>query len=947
MSIPIIHTLSARAGDGSKRPSLVDRNWRHKARLGLFQHALMTVVVTLIVLSLFTFRASAQAAPTGHAAAAKTADYSQESIVIEKLWTKARFENDGTDTSTTSVRVHVQSEAGVQQLGVLTFGYSSDFEEPSVDYVRVHKTDGTVVETPAGNIQDVTSEVSRVAPMYTDYHEKHIAVKALGVGDTLEYQFTSRSRAPLVAGQFWFAYDFDKTNITLDEQVVINVPKDRELKVKSASVKPSVQEEGNRRIYAWKSAHLETDRDEEARRIVPPPAILLSTFKSWAEVGEWWNGLERERLSVTPEVRAKAEELTRGLTTREEKALAIYSYVATRFRYISISLGIGRYQPHAAAEVLSNEYGDCKDKHTLLASLLSAVGIEVDAALMNATRQIDPDVPSPGQFDHVVTALPDPAHGDSITWLDTTAEVAPYGLLLFNLRDKQALLVPGAGHAHLETTPADPPFRTFERYEIDATLGDDGVLVGKVQRTLRGDSEVLIRAAYRQVAKAQWKDLTQRLSQATGFAGEVSEVEAGAPETTTEPYRITYKYTRKDYPDWANHRISPPVGSVGFLELGDKKRTQPFFLAAPQEITAIARVTLPKGYQPKLPRRVDVVRDFAEYHSTYTFKDGVFVTEVREVIKKHEVPVAALDDYRSFQKAADDDLSQFIPLGNGTESAYVPSPSANAEANRLLDQAREAVQRRDLDDAASSAEQAIKLDAYYKDAWLMLGSLRLMQNRTDEGFAALRKAIDLDPEDAQTYRIIAFAYMQMHRTDDAVAAWRQLLKHQPDDHDAHANLGNALLAAKRYREAVPELEAATAGPDPRPSLLLALANAYFGAGNTDKAMPILHRAAEMAASPGIWNDVAYAMAEHRASLPEAQGYAEKAVRAVEDEAAHVEYHRADGLRPGSDGSVSQLLGHTGLGVLSRKPVRQVAKIPGGGLELGTESDHWRAPGPGL
>ena len=73
---------------------------------------------------------------------------------------------------------------------------------------------------------------------------------------------------------------------------------------------------------------------------------------------------------------------------------------------MSLSLGVGRYQPHASSEVLHNQYGDCKDKHTLLASLLEAEGLHASSVLINATRKLDPDVPSPSQFDHVITLLP-------------------------------------------------------------------------------------------------------------------------------------------------------------------------------------------------------------------------------------------------------------------------------------------------------------------------------------------------------------------------------------------------------------------------------------------------------------------------------------------------------------------------------------------------------------
>jgi tetratricopeptide (TPR) repeat protein len=815
-------------------------------------------------------------------------DYSKEAFIIEKLRTVASFENDGTSSRDTICAVRIQSESGVQHWGVLSTSYSATDDQVEIGYVRVRKADGSVVETPADSAQDVTSEIMRVAPMYSDYHEKHIAVKGLGVGDVLEYDITVRLRTPTIPGQFWFAYDYDKTDVALDEEVEISVPREREVKVKSPDLKPEIAEAGNRRKYTWKTANREAKKADEPRREFPPPGILLSSFKSWDELGRWWSGLERERVAPTPEIRAKAEELTRSAATREEKVRVLYNYVAERFRYISISFGIGRYQPHAAGDVLKNEYGDCKDKHTLLAALLEAVRIEAYPALMNSSRHIDPDVPSPGQFDHVITAVPETPGGSKLIWLDTTTEVAPYGFLLFALRDKQALVIPGAVPPLLVSTPANPPFQAFQRFEIDAKLSDSGVLEGRMQRSLRGDTELLLRTLFRQMPQTQWKDLAQGVARGTGFAGEVSEVEVGSPETTDEPFHFTNKYTRKDYPDWANHRISPPLGVVGFAPIkDDEARTQPILLGATTEMTFIAKVELPKGYAPRLRPAVDLVRDFAEYHASYGFKDGVFTAEARLVIKKTEVPLSALDDYKSFQKAVSDEQIQYTELVSGSEALFAPSPAANPEVMRLLEEAREAGQRRDADAAADALERAVKLDEHCKDAWSMLGVIRMIQGRTDEGIAALRKAIELDPKDIRIYSTLGLAYMNMRRPEEAIPVWRDLLKQDPNDGEAHANLGSILLGLKRYTEAIPELEAAVALKKPTSLLNMNLANAYLGAGDNDKAEKTLTKTAETSLDRGVWNDAAYALADHNLNVPEAQRYAEKAVKSVEDDAAQL------------------------------------------------------------
>jgi transglutaminase-like putative cysteine protease len=106
---------------------------------------------------------------------------------------------------------------------------------------------------------------------------------------------------------------------------------------------------------------------------------------------------------------------------------AIYNYVSMQIHYIGVDFGIGRYQPHSPSEVLNNRYGGCKDKHTLLASLFDAAGIGAYPALISSFRELDPDVPSPAQFNHVITVVP---QGNGFVWLDTITEVAPFGYLV-------------------------------------------------------------------------------------------------------------------------------------------------------------------------------------------------------------------------------------------------------------------------------------------------------------------------------------------------------------------------------------------------------------------------------------------------------------------------------------------------------------------------------------
>ena len=219
----------------------------------------------------------------------------------------------------------------MQQWGLLAFGYAKANETVDIIYVRVRKPDGAVVVTPKENVQDMPTDVSRAAPMYSDLRQKHVAVKGLSVGDTLEYRAEWHIHTAQIPGQFWTDYDFMRDGIALDEQLQVSVPRNRVVKVKSADPQPVITEEGDRRLYTWKTKNLRRKTEEEKRKLAakdaPPPAVRITSFHSWEELGNWYAELQRDRVTPTPDIRAKAAELTGKAATDVEKVRALYRYV--------------------------------------------------------------------------------------------------------------------------------------------------------------------------------------------------------------------------------------------------------------------------------------------------------------------------------------------------------------------------------------------------------------------------------------------------------------------------------------------------------------------------------------------------------------------------------------------------------------------------------------------
>ncbi len=856
-----------------------------------------------VVCSAFGFGLASVCAQAPPKPADAKSDYSKEAFVVEEDLAQIAFENDGTSTRQSNTRVRIQSDAGVQRYSVLPFSYENATESLDIAYVRVKKPDGTVVETPADNIQDMAAEITRQAPFYSDLREKHVAVKGLGVGDVLEFEAHWHMTKPLIPGQFYFAGSFSHDSINLHSQLQISIPRDRVLKWKSSDLKPVIADEGARRTFTWTTSQLQHKSSEEekkdneeklyqtARGRSPAPDVQLSTFQSWEQLGAWYNELQKNRVKPTPEIRAKAAELTKNATDDNAKLHAIYNYVSTQFHYIGVAFGIGRYQPHSAGEVLGNQYGDCKDKETLLASLLDAAGIKAYPALISSSRDVDPDVPSPAQFDHLIGVVP---QGSSFIWLDTTSEVAPFGYLLSVLRDKRALVIPPDKPALLMTTPADPPVKALESFKIDAKLSDTGTLEGKIELTLSGnDAEIIVRNAFRRVPMPQWKDLVQQISYGSGFSGDVSEVTASSPERTDEFFKLTYTYNRKDFPQWSERRISSPLPPM-LVPAPDTKPSHPILLGAIEEHRNESRVELPKGYSPELPARVELSEDFAEYHASYSVKDGVLQTERSLIVKLREVPLNQYDAYKKFAKKVADDNDLYIPLSSGQSSAadsyqdeiWQLPYSENADAAGAYDSAKELSEKHDMQGEINSLKRAVEIDPKFTRAWLWLGEVYKFTRQTDLALQAYRTAIETDPEVLVSYKALGYTLMSMQKYEEAVPVWQALIKIAPQNVDGLFALGSAMSSLKRYGESVPTFEAALAVAPDRAYLYAQLGYAYMNLGNDDKALPALKKAVDL--DPRLYNDVAYSVADANKYLPLALEFAQKAVRDVEEASAKVQ-----------------------------------------------------------
>jgi len=806
-------------------------------------HVVVGFFLAGLLLCLMSVDARAQASGSSK----QKTNNAEEAAGFERISNRVRFENDGSEVSETEAVIRIQSQAGVEEFGQLVFGYSSATEKLEVEYVRVRKPDGRVVATPESTAQDFAPDVLKEAPMYSDYRQRHISVAALQPGDALEYRTVTRVVTPLAAGNFWYEYTFPKGVVVGEDRLEIDIPKSRDVKLKTPTRKPEIQDTGDRRIYTWvvKDIQPERDKDRDEMEDETGPDVQLTTFTNWKQIAQWYAKLQGERMTVDESVRQKADELTKGAQTPSEKARLLYDFVARNVRYVSISLGVGRYQPHSASDVLQSGYGDCKDKHTLFSALLRAEGIQSYPVLINSSRKLDEDVPSPAQFDHVITAA---RLGTGLTWLDTTPEVTPYGLILYQLRNKQAVLASEDNEGGLQRTPADSPVKTFMHFTLDGKFSEFGALDATLEVTAQGDRDWPMRASFRRFSQAQWKDFVKALSASWGLPGDVDNVQLDPIEDTSKPFHLRYHLHQDGYfvvPSTSvNFRPIPPLGMPAIR--ASEKSKDPLDIGPAGEMDYRVRLQFPSNYTVRTPTAVKMSRDYGDYSSTYSQSKGVLEGERKQVVKVNEVAAARRADYESFRNAAQSDQDQLLsctiltPSGQGAQTASkmegTPAELHKAGVNALQSKDyRTAIEllKRAVDGDTSLAKSGMK------EGWYDLGLAYAGANHHAEAIAAFRKQIELDPNHKNANRELAMELQQTGKNDEAIAAYRKQLEATPYEKAAHKNLGLLLAQLGRDADARTELEAAAAIPPDDPETKMALAQVYGRLGEKIQAQELL------------------------------------------------------------------------------------------------------------
>jgi len=800
-------------------------------------------------------------------------------------------------------RIRVQSYAGVQKAGQLIFNYQSANEKLEVRTVRVTKPDGKIITAGSEAVQDMTSPVAQVAPMYTDLRQKHVVVPGLSPGDILEYETLTTTEHPLTPGRFWQAWNFISDEICLDEQVELNVPLKSALQTHlNADIQPEMRMENGRHIFVWKTsnlAHPEAPKSAagfdvrallEGQKEAPSRRLFITSFENWLDISSWYAALEKDRRAPTAPVKAKAEEVTHGARTDLEKVQAIYEYVAKNIRYVSLSFGQGRYQPHFAAEVLANQYGDCKDKATLFEAMLEAIGIHASPVLLQSGGNVDPDMPNPLEFNHVISYV---RLGDRDLWLDSTVGVAPFGYLLPQVRGKKALAVNSGREAALVDIPDALPTPALYRVEVDGNLDEARKLEAQVTFETRGDIEVLLRLGLTQVQLSQLAQVMSAAARQQGNGGDVSfsDLDATDPFDTRQPLRFHLKISGT-IPEEKEAKKSASGDPFDASELGFllpypfSGKESPFsgFWGGPMEMELKVKFSMTaKDAEHKKPAKsepVKISREFAEYLGQWNWDGKTIEGEWRLAWKTKELQGDKIQDYLDFRTQVLANLSGFSAKLRGNEGSFLAAEKVGRYSEAMTD-----FRHGKNEEAAQILRELVKDDPKYVDAWRSLGQVEAKRKFWSGSRDAYQKVIELEPSSYSGYEGLIRAYSAEWMYDEAIDTAKKEIDKVAGQPSGHMQLGWLYLQTEKYALAVPEYETCVKLLPKSAQMQIQLGRAYLGVHQVEKAKTAFDKAVELDQSALTLNDASYYAAEGGLDLNKAEEQSKRAVEEIEKKVA--------------------------------------------------------------
>jgi len=561
---------------------------------------------------------------------------------------------NGTTSEYRHLLIRVLTEAGARDLANLDLPHYRGEQRARWLQATVKKADGTV-QQPA--LRGPTLSLPSLRPgdvVDAEGRNDDLAPGFFGDSFGLQHLFMPHDGAP--AGR--------------SALVVIAEP-GREYRTQSCNGAPEPQREqlaDGTLVLRFEMSSLGRDRQEPRR---PAPAELeplcrVTTWRDWDDFAGWWWNLIRRQIEVTPAMRQKVQELTKGLLTEQERIAALYRFVTTDIRYEAWEFGVHGYKPYSTAVIFERAHGDCKDKALLLCALLSEISVHAAPVLIRADdlrSRDDLTLPLVSQFNHCIAFLP-PQGGRKAQFLDGTATWHPADVVP-EMDQGAEVLVVDQGKAELMRVAYCAPADNATDEELDLDLHQDGSAVVRLQQRPRGNAAVDVRAELAATPALRNEAMERTLVRRFG-PSQLRSLQASDPLQLEQPVTVTAEFEARNLAVRDNGALllksAFSARDLQALASASERRT-PLLLGVPSTERQLLRYRLPAGARLEpLPAAATVTAPFGTFRMDWRQRGDQLEVERVLTLTSPRIEPAQYGAFRDFAAAVKEADGRLIVL---------------------------------------------------------------------------------------------------------------------------------------------------------------------------------------------------------------------------------------------------------------------------------------------
>ena len=394
---------------------------------------------------------------------------------------------NGSSVSIYENLTRIETQAGVDKEGQHDIAYNSKTETVQILAAYTLQADGKKIPVPKTSIrstgdgsQSYLTQTKHTVLIYPD----------VKIGSRLYLKFRNVEHTPRYKGHYTQSRFFSPHYVYKNTQINLITNNKLPMQIDSKGMQGGLVKasKGHKHYrYTFKQDLILPPADNQTAISDYAPYFLASSFKDHIALGQAYQAGLKGKTNISPELQALADSLTAGLTDEKAQVDALYQWVSKNIRYVVLYLGNGGLVPHSAQSIYKNRFGDCKDHAVLLETLLKAKGIKSSPALINASDAYTlPKLAVSTPFNHVINYIP-----SLDTYLDSTAQFAPYGSLPTEDMDKPVLLT---ALNQLGRTPAMQAKDHLIATQIDLIINADGSMQGNSHSHASGAIDVEYRA---------------------------------------------------------------------------------------------------------------------------------------------------------------------------------------------------------------------------------------------------------------------------------------------------------------------------------------------------------------------------------------------------------------------------------------------------------------------